>query len=445
MSRRRVDVVVIGAGVAGLAAARDLSLAGRTVTVLEARGRLGGRILTVRGGPGEAPVELGAEFLHGAAEETMRIVEAAGLDLVRLPEHHLTSRDGRFHSSGDFWGLIESSGKDIAALIKRRRGRDLSYQDFLARSRFSAERRQMLKDFAEGYDAAHTELLSAAAMVEGGGGVSDEEDDGQNRLVDGYDGVVHWLRNSLDAERVTVRMSTIASEVRWKRGEVTVSCQGPTGAKLESVRARAVIVTVPLALLKAGQPRFVPAMPSVERALARLEEGQVFKMVLRFREAFWDEPGFMKRRMEKGGPGGRLNFLHAFREAVPTWWSAAPQKLPRLTGWAGGPRAESLLAERESTRLDRTLDALAGALGVPRKLVDGQFDSCAMHDWQADPFARGAYSYAGVGGGEAGAELAVPVDETIFFAGEATESDGDNATVHGAIASGRKAARRALA
>ena len=434
-----MDVVVIGAGVAGLAAARDLSLAGRTVTVLEARGRLGGRILTVRGGAGEAPMELGAEFLHGAAEETMRIVRAAKLDLVRLPEHHLTARDGRFHSSGDFWELIESSGKRIAALIKRRRGRDLSYADFLARSGLSSERRQMLRDFAEGYDAAHTELLSAAAMVEGGGGLSDDEDDGQHRLVDGYDGVVRWLRGGLDADRVTVRLSTIASEIRWKRGDVTVRCQGPTGAKLESVRARAVIITVPLALIKAGQPRFVPAMPAVERALDKLVEGQVFKIVLQFREAFWDEPGFMKKRMERGARASRLNFVHAYQQPVPTWWSAAPQKLTRLTGWAGGPRAEALLAERTSARLDRALDSLAGALGVPRKVVDGQFDSCAMHDWQKDPFARGAYTYARVGGLSAQKRLARPVSGTVWFAGEAVSAD-ETGTVAGAIASGRKAA-----
>jgi monoamine oxidase len=111
-----------------------------------------------------------------------------------------------------------------------------------------------------------------------------------------------------------------------------------------------------------------------------------------------------------------------------------------VTGWAGGRRAGELARLAEGERVRVGLEALARALradvGRLRQELRGGFS----YDWRGDPFARGAYSYAGVGGRHAGAELARPVDATIFFAGEATQSDGRNATVHGAIASGMRAA-----
>jgi monoamine oxidase len=85
------------------------------------------------------------------------------------------------------------------------------------------------------------------------------------------------------------------------------------------------------------------------------------------------------------------------------------------------------------------------ALGVEANRLRASLHGAFHHDWQSDPFSRGAYSYAGVGGRDAGAELAMPVESTLFFAGEATQSDGRNATVHGAIASGRRTANQVLA
>jgi len=128
----------------------------------------------------------------------------------------------------------------------------------------------------------------------------------------------------------------------------------------------------------------------------------------------------------------------------PVWWVSRPPPFPVVTGWAGGRSARALRERGSADRVEAALRALASALGVETDRLRQDLRGGFSHDWLADPCARGAYSYSGVGGSEAGAELAVPVDETIFFAGEATESDGDNATVHGAISSGRKAARRAL-
>ena len=442
MASRTFDAIIIGAGAAGLAAARDLAAAGLELAVLEARGRVGGRVLTWRDADAPGPIELGAEFLHGAAEETQRIVKAARLEVVKLPDQHLLSREGKLYSRFDFWDLVERTGKDIARRMRRRNGGDFSFLEYLERARLSSDQRQMMSGFVEGYHAAHLDLISAGAVSEGDGEAGNSEDDAQHRVVGGYDGVIRWLRDGLDPDLVRLRLGAIVTAIRWKRGEVVVSCRAADGTALTPLRARAAVITVPHAVLKARQIAFEPAVPAIERALEKLEAGQVFKIVLRFREAFWDETEFVKQRLvKKAEEPGALNFVHANTLDVPTWWTARPLRLPLLTGWAGGPRAESLLAEPAPVQLERSLASLSRALAVPRRLIAESLEAWYMHDWRRDPFARAAYSYPRVGGLNAQRTLARPVSGTLFFAGEATSAD-ETGTVAGALASGRRAARQ---
>jgi monoamine oxidase len=205
---------------------------------------------------------------------------------------------------------------------------------------------------------------------------------------------------------------------------------------------------LPAAILKSGAVQFHPALPAKQRALEQIETGQVFKIVLRFRQAFWEQAEFLSERRPRGrgaanGGGASVNFLHAPGAEVPTWWTAQPVRGPVLTGWVGGVRAETLLSEDPASRLERSLVALSDIMAVPRRELEEQLDAWAAHDWRADPFARGAYSYIGVGGTGAPRTLGRPVDGTLFFAGEATTPD-QMGTVAGALASGRRAAREAL-
>jgi monoamine oxidase len=112
---------------------------------------------------------------------------------------------------------------------------------------------------------------------------------------------------------------------------------------------------------------------------------------------------------------------------------------PTLTAWAGGHAADALLAEGESAMIDRALDSLATTFHMRRRRVDQLLAGSWTHNWQSDPFSRGAYSYAGVGGQNAHRALAKPIESTLFFAGEATSSD-QTGTVAGAIESGKRAA-----
>jgi monoamine oxidase len=224
----------------------------------------------------------------------------------------------------------------------------------------------------------------------------------------------------------------------------SVESRAGDGAALPTLSAKMVIVTLPLAVLKAGVVKFDPPLPAKQRAMAKLETGQIFKIILRFREAFWESPEFLQeRRHHNRSDGASLNFLHAPGGEVPTWWTAAPVRAPILTGWVGSVTAEALLSEEPQTRLERSLVALSEILAVPRRELEAQLDSWSSHDWRADPFARGAYSYIGVGGIGAPRTLGRPVNGTLFFAGEATNGE-QIGTVAGALASGRRAAREAL-
>ena len=236
-----------------------------------------------------------------------------------------------------------------------------------------------------------------------------------------YDAVIAWLHAGLDPDRVSTRLGTAVTEVAWRRGEVVARI-----ARGEEVRARKAIITVPIGVLKAPDAiRFTPELRDKQRALDRIEVGHVVKIILRFRERFWND----------------FNFVHSHNAHFPAWWTAAPARVPLMTGWAGGHAADRLLAEGHI--IDRGIESLASILGVPRRRVASKLDAAHTHDWQADPFSRGAYSYAGVGGSNAYRALAKPVANTLFFAGEATSDQ--TGTVAGAIASGRRAARQILA
>ena len=446
-SRTHIDVLVLGAGAAGLAAARDLSHEGLRVTVIEARPRIGGRVLTVHDPRAPVPLELGAEFVHGEAPETLEVAQAAGLAVIELPDTHEIASGGRLTPMGAFWETMERMNRDLARRVAQR-GRDFPVSEYFESKRLAPKQRALMEDFVNGFYAAHSERISAkslAAEAESSGAENAVEGK-QFRIGNGGDAVMRWLRDGLNPERTEVRLSTIAEVVRWRRRRVTVECRGGNGVAKTSLSARAVVVTLPLAVLKAGALRFDPALLSKERALAGLETGHIFKIVLRFREAFWENDEFLKERRgasHAGRDGSAINFVHAHGVELPTWWTSAPVRSPILTGWVGGVAAETLLAEEPLSRLERSLVALSEVLAVPRRELEEQLDAWVSHDWRADPFARGAYSYIAVNGTGAPRALGRPVDGTLFFAGEATNGD-QMGTVAGALASGRRAAREAL-
>jgi monoamine oxidase len=156
-------------------------------------------------------------------------------------------------------------------------------------------------------------------------------------------------------------------------------------------------------------------------------------VVLEFDERWWVREG-------EDGPA----FVRGTAEPVAVWWTALPARVPLLTGWSGGPRAAALAGLGEAAMVRAALDSLGSIFGRDPSELRARLRLVHFHDWVADPLAGGAYSYGGVGAIEARAALAVPVAATLFLAGEGVAQRGRNATVHGALASGREAAAAVL-
>jgi monoamine oxidase len=188
--------------------------------------------------------------------------------------------------------------------------------------------------------------------------------------------------------------------------------------------------------------QFHPALDDHADAARQLAMGHVVKLILRFRERIWEHDNLpiTTTSMEPR----QVSFISGRGAALPTWWTAYPAIVAQLTGWAGGPPAAALVNQPEHVIKDYALDALAVVLGLPRPRIEAALVGIHTHNWHADPFARGAYSYITVNGMDAVRMLAAPIERTLFFAGEATNTDGQTGTVHGAIVTGRRAAREIL-
>ena len=439
----RPDVVVIGAGVSGLAAARRLALAGLNVTVLEARDRIGGRVFTLRDDRSPIPIELGAEFLHGKPPETLGIVEAARLILGHASHHHWYLHNGVLIRSDIFWSELQ----DIMDRMKQVTGPDLSFEEFLkgcVKSERLSDTRLVASLFVQGFHAADTRRISVKSINQEN--IASDQIDGDKplRVLSGYDGVAHWLYEQATSNGATFQLNSVVGEVRWKVGHVRISTAENGAAVFEAPRA---LITVPLGVLQAtqgqrGAIRFEPPIPRKEAAARDLAMGQVVRFIFLFRERFWEN---LALPTEHGTQElSDLGFIHLADEAIPTWWTQLPVRAPVLVGWSGGPTAEQLAHTDESTAVDRALVSLSNTLGVSKSKIDRLLEHYYFHNWSTDPFSRGAYSYVPAGAMEVQAELASAVDATLFFAGEATNTEGHSGTVHGAIATGERAAREII-
>ncbi len=437
------DVLVLGAGAAGIAAAHALSEAGLSVALLEARDRIGGRICTTRPAGSSLPVELGAEFVHGRSPEVFDLVRQARLTLCELTGDSWSSEGGQLSKAG-------RGGRGMGAILQAIsdwQGEDQSLQTFLDErfpgARWAAARSQIL-GYIEGYDAAVSDQVGVRWLQQTEEAADSIDGEHPYRILEGYEPLLRWLLDNLHAERTHLALHTVVQDIRWAQGQVEVTAHQAGSAALTSFTAQAALITLPLGVLAAppdaaAAVHFIPDLPDKHAVIKQIAMGQVVKVVFGFREAFWDT------EWQGHPPLSRLSFLFSEDEVMPTWWTSYPLLTPMLTGWVGGPRASRLSSASDAALAEQALAALGRVLAVEGGYLEAQLDSWHVHNWNTDPYSRGAYSYGRVGGFDAPRTLSEPVAGTLFFAGEATNDEGHTGTVHGALSTGQRAARQIIA
>ena len=424
-SQTHYDTIVIGAGAAGLAAARTLQDAHRSVLLLEARDRIGGRVHTnYQFAP--HPVECGAEYLQGENIVTWdwvrryRLGAIPAFDRYRHQFMHINQTLLPFRHWSNIPGMDSldlMDGSPIDPLITQwiDQGKpDISLAQFLSlHQELSPEVRRIVDHSFSGSYGANLEQLGVYGLAEltyAGDG------DDYFRLRKGYSHLLEQMAAGLN-----IRCGTPVTRIHW----------GPSGIRVETdttYTAQHVVITLPLALLQADAVAFEPQLPDAKLdAIQGLGAGHITKLILKFDRPFWSQQ------------------LESCLTSLDTqlWWRPGwrhHNEAPVLTAFTGSTGADTLGALGREGAIRAGLGHLEQIFEVPlaNRLVDALFV-----DWQADPYARMAYSYGPVGSVGLRSQLAQPVDHVLFFAGEATHPTRA-ATVHGAFESGIRAAHEIL-
>lgn len=417
MSATSDHIVIVGAGAAGLMAARELARAGRTVTILEARERCGGRVHPLSTSEFGYPADGGAEFVHGEAPVTRALLREAGLSLQET-EGERWSFDGAHIVREDRHNPHEA---ELQAVL-RQLNDDLTVADFLRRH-FAGDEYALLRHsidrMVEGYDAADPERASTLALRQewmGGGHAP------QARINGGYGALIDFLAVECRRLGVIFRFGCVVSAIEEEGGALAVRCAGGDVHGCDRV-----ILTVPLPLLREI------ALPESARARAASADdigfGNVIKILLRFRRPWWRE-----RKQELAD----MTFLLS-DQTIPVWWTQFPNRHPVLTGWLGGPRTTALSHLDPQGLIDVGLDSLATVFGLSREDLARELVAAAASNWAHDPFARGSYSWAMPRTRQAQTILA-RADGPVLFSGEALYRGVDMGTVEAALASGQETA-----
>jgi monoamine oxidase len=425
MSGDQPRFLVVGAGAAGLMAARELARAGNAVALLEARSRCGGRIHPLPAAEFGYAAEGGAEFVHGAAPVTSALLSEAGLSLSPVSGARWSAREGALTQNMPALPHEDELQEALAELDT-----DLPIAAFLERHfadpRYGEMRRSLLR-MIEGYDAADPNRASTFALREEwmGHGMGR-----QARIAEGYGALIAFLEAECRRYGVATRLAAKVVAIEASGEGIVARCEDGSRSDV----AGGAVVTVPPPVLADI------ALPAGAReraaAYAEIGYGNVVEILLRFDRAWWADVG--------GRNFADLSFLFA-NTAVPTWWTQEPRKVPVLTGWLAGPRTAGMeaRAERELVRLG--LESLAEIFALDVNRIAGQLVAATAVNWAKDPFARGAYSYATPRTREAQSALKRPDDGLVFFSGEALYGGRDMGTVEAALASGRETAETIIA
>lgn len=413
------DIIIVGAGVAGLMAASKLIEHGKNVIVLEARERTGGRIHTTHA-PFSGGSETGAEFIHGNLPLTLKLLDEAGIayhaaygEFVELTNHGEEKQDDPI------------DGQHLLARKLRALKHDMTVDDFL-HTHFPgdeySEMKRSTKRFIEGYEAADTSRAGILSLKDD---LINEDFEDQYRISGGYQRLIQYLEDAVASNNGSILLNEKVQHIQWRKGNVVVRTASG------DFEATKVLITVPLGVLQKGRITFSPEIPGQIHALDQLGNGLVIKVLIEFKESFWKKEeieNLVGRKLDKMG------FLFA-DESIPTWWTQYPQDSKLLTGWLAGPACAAWANKPDADILQIAIASLVSIFKMQEDELEKMVVASYVANWVKDEYSMGGYSYPTVQTGEALKLLRQSVDRTIFFAGEAIYDGISRGTVEAALTS----------
>jgi len=411
----KYDVIIIGAGATGLLAMRDLAKAGYHVCMLEAAETAGGRIFTIKDGF-ENYAEAGAEFIHGKLPLTFQLLKEAGLSYETVEGKMIGVRQGQWQSEEhyDHWDEFMQQLRKLKT--------DITILQFLEENFSNPEYihlRQAVQRFSEGFDLADISKASILSIKK----EWEDIDKTQYRIKGGYIQLIDHLFNSCRQPNTEFNFNACVNKIDHEDGNVTVHTTDN-----KKFQANKLIITVSAGVLQSGTIQFKPALTDHAVAIQGLGFGTVIKFLLEFKTNFWeefdDETGFLLTD-----------------EEIPTWWSQLPAKSNLLTGWLGGPNATKKIFEPDSSLLQTALLSLSSIFRIPPAMLQEELTNYKIINWLNQPYIKGGYSYNTLHSEKAKEILLSPVNNTIYFAGEAISRSESQGTVESALQSGYDTAK----